>query len=332
MCLVEPSRGAPISGVQVPGEFYWVLTSPAPLAGMQYPRADFPWSQVKRAGFSRVVSLQPGKYHPAPLTVLFAERLEDLAHGGPPHSAGTETEAVKRAVVATVSSLRAGEGVVIHCEGGCGRTGTVLACVLRELGYEGGVVVDYLDRVHKARGKPGWPESPWQGDLVRDWKPDSRPPAAAVGAWHALLAPLPPDAVPLRKAVGSPEILATPHGASIAGWEQLTVDLSAGTAGLRVVLVVLDAGGRPISASDAVLHRVESPMTHEPAHVRQESIGGRIEPDGTFQGTCWHTAGPEPPGDEEPQWEMQRSEPSSNQISALMALVAEMVRRAPPRE
>ena len=177
MCLVEPSGGAPISGVQVPGELYWVLKSPAPLAGMQYPRADFPWSHVKMAGFSRVVSLRPGKYHPAPLTVLLAERLEDLAHGGLPRSAGTEAEAVKRAVVATVSSLRAGEGVVIHCEGGRGRTGTVLGCVLRELGYEGGVVVDYLDRVHKARGNPGWPESRWQEELVRAWKPDSRPPA-----------------------------------------------------------------------------------------------------------------------------------------------------------
>jgi len=143
--------------------------------------------------------------------------------------------------------------------------------------------------------------------------------------WHALLAPLPADAVPLRKPVGSPEILATPHGASIAGWEQLTVDLSAGSAGLRVVLVILDAGGRPISASDAVLYRVE------PAQMRQDSIGGRIEPDGTFRGTCWRTEGPEPPDGEEPQWDMRRSEPTPSQVSALMALVAEVVRRAPPR-
>jgi len=156
--------------------------------------------------------------------------------------------------------------------------------------------------------------------------PGSRPP------WHVLLAPLPADAVPLRKPVGSPEILATPHGAAIAGWKQLTVDLSAGSAGLRVVLVVLDASGQPISASDAVLYRVESPKTgapDEPAHVRQDSIGGRIEPDGTFRGTCWRTEGPEPLDDKDPQWEMQRSEPSASQISALMALVAEMVRRQP---
>ncbi len=144
--------------------------------------------------------------------------------------------------------------------------------------------------------------------------------------WHVLLAPLPADAVPIRKPVGSPEILATPNGAAIAGWEQLTVDLSAGSAGLRVVLVVLDASDRPISASDAVLYRVE------PAQIRHDSIGGRIEPDGTFLGTCWRTEGPEPPNGEEPKWESTRSEPSPSQINALMALVAGMVRRAPPRE
>jgi hypothetical protein len=149
---------------------------------------------------------------------------------------------------------------------------------------------------------------------------------------------LPADAVPHRRAVASPEILATPSGAAIAGWEQLTVELSAGDAGLRVVLVVLDASGQPISASDTVLYRVEAPKAgttaepDAPAQICQDSIGGRIEPDGTFRGTCWHTEAPEPPGEEEPTWESKRSEPTASQISALMDLVAEVMRRQPPRE
>ncbi len=156
--------------------------------------------------------------------------------------------------------------------------------------------------------------------------------------WHTLLGPLPADAVPHRRAVASPEILATPSGAAIAGWEQLTVELSAGDAGLRVVLVVLDASGQAISASDTVLYRVETRKagtTAEPgapAQIFQDSIGGRIEPDGTFRGTCWRTEGPEPAGDEEPTWESNRSEPTASQISALMELVAEVMRRQPPRE
>ncbi len=48
---------------------------------------------------------------------------------------------------------------MVHCHGGTGRTGTVLGCVLRELGVQAAEVIDFLDRVHKARGKPGWPES-----------------------------------------------------------------------------------------------------------------------------------------------------------------------------
>jgi len=44
-----------------------------------------------------------------------------------------------------------------------------------------------------------------------DHSPNSRPP------WHALLAPLPADAVPRRQPVASPGILATPAGAALAG-------------------------------------------------------------------------------------------------------------------
>ncbi len=59
---------------------------------------------------------------------------------------------------------------MVHCHGGTGRTGTVLGCVLRELGVQAAEVIDFLDRVHKARGKPGWPESSWQRELVEHWK------------------------------------------------------------------------------------------------------------------------------------------------------------------
>jgi hypothetical protein len=151
-------------------------------------------------------------------------------------------------------------------------------------------------------------------------------------AWHALLAPLPDDVVPHRQPVGTPEILASDHGGAIAGWEQLTIDLSAGVEGLRAVLVVLDPNGKPISASDTVLHRIESPQgsADRPAYIHQESIGGRIDSDGTFRGTCWQADAPEPPDGEDARWDMKRSEPTASQVDALFALVAEVVRRRPP--
>jgi hypothetical protein len=152
-------------------------------------------------------------------------------------------------------------------------------------------------------------------------------------SWHRLLAPLPADVAPRRKPVAPPEILATPEGASITGWENLTVELSAGTAGLRHVLLVLDGTGTPIAASDAVLFRLEghADQTNGRAVIRQESIGGRIQEDGTFLGTCWSTEGPEPEGEEEWKAPSERSEPSANQIEALLALVADVARRQPPR-
>jgi hypothetical protein len=172
MSMIEPDSGRGIPGVSVPAELYWVLMTPAPLAGMKYPRQGFPWRQLAVAGFARLVALHPGSYDPSPLSILCSEKLQDLVGGGLPRNPDLERETIERVVRLVVEALRVGDGVVIHCVGGRGRTGTVLGCVLRELGYDATAVCDYLDRVHKTRGKPGWPESPWQAQLVRAWRPD----------------------------------------------------------------------------------------------------------------------------------------------------------------
>jgi len=153
--------------------------------------------------------------------------------------------------------------------------------------------------------------------------------------WHTLFGPLPADTVPRRQPVGTPEVLATPAGAAIAGWEQLVLHLSAGGTGLRVVHVVLDGEGRPISASDMVFYRTDPPGTGgpddppTPAEIRQESVGGRFGTDGSFRGTRWLTVGPEPKDEDAPQWESTPSEPNAADVAALRALVAEMLRRSP---
>jgi hypothetical protein len=115
--------------------------------------------------------------------------------------------------------------------------------------------------------------------------------------------------IPRRQPVAPPEVLATPEGAAIAGWEQLTVELSAGSAGLRVAIVVLDATGQPISAS---------------------GVGGRLESDGTFRGTRWRTVGFERADGGDPQLESTPSEPSAADVTGLKALVADVLRRAAP--
>jgi hypothetical protein len=110
-----------------------------------------------------------------------------------------------------------------------------------------------------------------------------------------------------------------------------------------MVLVVLDADDRVISVSDAVLHRVERssielagrvpPLMQRAATVeyRHESLGGRFEVDGKFHGTRWRVVTIEDGHDDETPTNSSSCEPSADDLSALQALIREVVRRAPPR-
>lgn len=148
-------------------------------------------------------------------------------------------------------------------------------------------------------------------------------------AWHVLLGPLPGQAIsrvsPLVPPPGEPTIEAGP----LAGWHSLVVELSAGAAGVRILQVLVDGEGVPLSASDHVLFRFEPPDGLRPVQMRQESIGGRLESNGDFRGTCWLVTGPEPVDEEEPRWEMVPRQPTEGEVQALRKLVVEVVRRRP---
>lgn len=145
--------------------------------------------------------------------------------------------------------------------------------------------------------------------------------------WHALLAPLPDGARPRRRPVATTADLEPSAAAAVAGWSSLVLDLTAGTEGLRVVQVLLDADGRPLSASDHVLFRSASRDETGRPWIRQENIGGRYESDGSFRGTCWRSEGTEPSDDEPPRWSAIPRSPTVEEIAGLGVLVAEMRRR-----
>lgn len=135
--------------------------TPAPLAGMAFPAPETDWAALHRAGFDRVVRLHSAEYDPAPL-VAHDLPLEDLYSGVAPADAAAEERRIWDAAAFVAEAVSRGEGVVVHCVGGTGRTGTVLACALRMLGRTADEAIAAV-RTHR----PHWPESPWQEQVVR---------------------------------------------------------------------------------------------------------------------------------------------------------------------
>ncbi len=157
-----------VTGLQVPRQFYLVLSEPAPLAGMAYPAMGMPWHYLFNMGFTHVVCLcsERVEYDPSPLRVLQAVEMEDLHHGNGPKFSAKDERLVREAVGAINERLAVGEGVIVHCVGGTGRTGTVTGCVLRSMGFAAEDVIRYLDELNKARGRLGWPEALWQAGMI----------------------------------------------------------------------------------------------------------------------------------------------------------------------
>jgi hypothetical protein len=139
-------------------DVYLVAVRPAPVLGMAYPR-DIEWGKLKEAGIDHVVGLEPADYESAPVQ-SHEFPLEDLYPDSVPTNAITEEMRVREAAAVVAECARKGEGVLVHCCGGKGRTGTVLALVLIDLGRSADAAADRV-RAH------GWPEgNKWQEALV----------------------------------------------------------------------------------------------------------------------------------------------------------------------
>jgi hypothetical protein len=145
---------------------WWARTGRCRLAGMFAPPDGFPFSFLQERGFDTIVSLAgPVSYDPSPL-LSCTFTLQDLAHGTVPAESAAEEAEVRRAVTGVNSLLAEGHSVAVHCRMGVGRTGLVIGAVLVSGGHDPANVTAWLDEVQRARGVKGWPESPWQADLL----------------------------------------------------------------------------------------------------------------------------------------------------------------------
>ncbi len=166
-----------VPGLDDPRVFYQVLQNPAPLAGMSFPTGSL-WGALASAGFRSVVCLTGNNapYDPASLQILCAAKMKDLAGCLQPDDPEREAEILKSVVRFVVGELQSGRGVVVHCAGGTGRTGTVIACTLRSLGMSKDEVLNYMMSVNSVREKypgwEGWPESDWQRCQLAGWVAD----------------------------------------------------------------------------------------------------------------------------------------------------------------
>ncbi|MBV9071882.1 MAG: dual specificity protein phosphatase family protein [Acidobacteria bacterium] len=167
--MLEPEDMPTNPNLDVPNDVYVVLVEPAVLAGMKYP-TKVSGGGLYELGIRHIIPLTEIEppYDLSPLAGATSRfELQDLVYGDPPKDVQRELDLIREATRAVLAHVRRGEGVAVHCEGGTGRTGTVLGCALVRMGNDPDSVISYLDRVHRARKKPGWPEALWQAEVVR---------------------------------------------------------------------------------------------------------------------------------------------------------------------
>ena len=130
--------------------------------GCAYPRTERALAELSGSGVGLLVNLHERPHDPARLK---RHGLREV-HLPVKDFAAPSPAQVERAVGAILEALKAGEAAAVHCGGGLGRTGTVLACYLLASG-EGLGAEEAVRRVRELR--PGSIETPAQLAAIRAW-------------------------------------------------------------------------------------------------------------------------------------------------------------------
>lgn len=151
---------------------YSLFNQPPYLAGMALPDYDEIWESLKDHEIKNIVCLTDNK---APYNVKYGrifieKKMKTQIDGIGPENPESEKKILQLLADKCVAEYKRGESLVAHCQGGTGRTGTILAAILVKLGYKLEDIYQAFETLNKLRGKGehGWPESVWQKEVLAD--------------------------------------------------------------------------------------------------------------------------------------------------------------------
>ncbi len=138
-------------------EGYVVRGWSVPLLGVPFPTSAF-FAEEDLAGVRWIACLsaaEPERRYAAPAGIGWLERRK---FGGPESAGPAEWAEFARVAAAVRARLRAGEGVLVHCDQGLARTGTIVGTVLALEGFAPARAAAAIATVAEAQ-QPGWVEA-----------------------------------------------------------------------------------------------------------------------------------------------------------------------------